>query len=210
VQHRTELVLSREQIDAAGLQVKTAANQLRPRLDLSVQSGYTGLKLGTRPYQLFTSAGSRVQGADIQGSLTYTFDPSNKTAKGGLADAQITTKRAQEADSATRRKIGSEVITALGELQASRAALVQTRLAERELRQTRNDAQDRLNAAEGVLGDLLSAEDALGAAELATVQAQTRYALAVARLRYATGTLLGADTDHPSIERTNLVTPPLE
>jgi outer membrane protein TolC len=56
---------------------------------------------------------------------------------------------------------------------------------------------------------VLTAEDALSSAELATIEARARYALAVARLRYATGTLLGSDPKHPSLERINLVTPPV-
>jgi outer membrane protein TolC len=205
---RADLDVSKERIDAAMLEQKTAASQLRSRLDLKVESGYTGLQLGSGPLDYVKSTESRVQGADVQASLTYTWDHANNDARGHLEETRIDARRAQEADSATRRAIGSEVITALGELHASTAALVEAKRAEDELRQVRTGAQDRLIAAAGVLGDVLTAEDALSSAELATIEARARYALAVARLRYATGTLLGSDPKHPSLERINLVTPP--
>ena len=208
LQHRPDVAASRKEVDAAELERKTAVNGLRSRLDLTVRSGYTGLALGTNGYDYFDSTATRVQGADIQGSLTYTWDPSNSEAKGRLAEAQIGAARATEAASASARAIGSEVITALGELEASRGALKQSLLVEQELRRVRTDAQDKLSAAVGVLNDVLSAENTLSAAELATVDARTRYALAVARLRYATGTLLGPDPQHPVLERSNLVTEP--
>jgi outer membrane protein TolC len=164
--------------------------------------------LGTNVDRYFDSAANRVQGADIQGSVTYTWDFANQEAKAKLAEAQISGKRAQEADAAMNRSIGSEVITAMGELQASRGALAQAGLAQAGLQQVRSDAQDRLSGGEGVINDVLTAEMDLSNAELATIEARTRYALAVARLRYVTGTLLGYDPGHPSLERSNLVTPP--
>ncbi len=208
LQHRPDVTASRTVIDSAELERKTAVNGLRSRLDLTVRSGYTGLALGTNGYDYFDSTATRVQGADIQGSLNYTWDPSNREAKGRFAEAQTGVDRAREAAAATARAIGSEVITALGELEASRGALTQSLLVEQELRRVRSDTQDRLSAAVGVLNDVLSAENTLSAAEVATVDARTRYALAVARLRYATGTLLGPDPEHPTLERSNLITEP--
>lgn len=208
LQHRLEIAVSHTRLEEAELDKKTAANGLRSRLDLTARSGYTGLALGTNVDRYFDSAANRVQGADIQGSVTYTWDFANQEAKAKLAEAQISGKRAQEADAAMNRSIGSEVITAMGELQASRGALAQAGLAQAGLQQVRSDAQDRLSGGEGVINDVLTAESDLSNAELATIEARTRYALAVARLRYVTGTLLGYDPGHPSLERSNLVTPP--
>ena len=205
---RADLAGASKRIQAAEINSKAAENQLHSRLDLTVQSGYTGMELGLHPDEYFGSAGSRVQGVDVQASVTYTFDPANGAARSNLAQAQTAVKRSEETQTAVRRKIANDVITALGELETSRATLTQAGMAENEFRQALADEQERLRTGIGVVNDVITMESRLTAAELETVDARSAYAMAIASLRYATGTLLGQDIDHPSIQASNFLSPP--
>ena len=182
--------------------LRTAArNQLLPQVDLTVKSGYSGLHAGTRPDQYIDSLGARIQGVDFSAQLSYNFARGNNTAKGQLAEAEANYRRSTFLATDTANRIAASVASALSAVDTSTAALSGAKTSVSEYQSATEGAREKLRLAAGSLLDLLTIESRLTGSELDLENARLQYALAIVELRYASGTMLGPDPLHPTLER---------
>ena len=180
-----------EHLQAAMARRAAAADAERRRLDLNVDSGYTGLALGLGADDFLRSMGSRIGGANAEASLTYNFDAGRKTARADFDAAQANVTELEEREQETERNIGEDVVIAAANLRLSHEALLSAQSAVELLRQSLEGERTRLAAGEAVLNDVLTAQDKLYEARLDAIQARLRFAQAIARMRLATGTVFG-------------------
>lgn len=201
--------LATEQLTGSADTLRRAArNQLLPQLDVIVQTGYSGLWDGDRPQELFYSIGGRVQGPDVSAGIRYSFTPGNHAAQGQVAEAEANYRKSLLLRTDTSNRIAASVVSALADVQTSGAALQRAARAVSEYEVALEGANEKMRLAAGSLLDLLTVEARLTTAQLDLVNAQYQYALAIAQLRYASGTLLGPDPMHPSLDREAFFVPP--
>ena len=196
---RPETAAAHARMEAAITRRDAAAETVRRRLDLTVDSGYTGLSLGLGANDLLRSTGSRV-GANAEASLTYHFDAGRNTAKANLdaAKANVTALSAQENEA--MHQIGSEVVTAASNLRVSQEELKSMNSAQESTLQSLEGERARLLAGESVLNDVLAAQKNLFDAQSAVTSARLRFAVSIARFRLATGTIFNDSSAHPVVE----------
>jgi len=201
LQLRQGYLASLKRTQAAGLLRTAARNRLLPQMDLMVAGGYSGLYAGRRPDEFLHSLFGRVQGPDLSAGINYTFAPSNRVAVGQMAEAEANYRKSALLDSEAARQIASEVMVALSAVEASAGSLAKARESAVSYDLALAGERDKLRLGVGSLIDLITMESRLTDAQLTLVGAQHDYAVALVRLRFATGTLLGADPMHPAVDR---------
>ena len=193
---------------SADLRRTSARDQLQPQLDVFVKSGYSALTQGSRPDQFLLGAVKRIEGLDLYGGITYSFSRGNNLAKGQFEEAEANYRKSLYERNDTANQIAAAVLSALSGVDTSAAAMEGARRSVAEYQIALDGAREQLRLAAGSLLDLLTIEARLTAAQLDLVNAQLNYALAIVRLRYAGGTMLGADPLHPTLDRHVFFQPP--
>ena len=189
-QQRADLSAAQTREQSTRLLLNGARNDLRPRLDLSMNVGYAGAAAGTAFNQFFTPLGTHVGGANVGISLSYTAPFSNRAAEGRALQRASAHQQQITAREDLDRTIRSGVVVALKalersiyELRASEAAItLYTTAIENE--------RKKLQMSLATLIDVLTVEDRLAQARLSYINAQQRYATALVQLRFETGTLV--------------------
>jgi outer membrane protein TolC len=197
---RGAFLASQKRADAANTLRQAAHNSLLPQLNLVAQAGYSGLSSGHDASDYLLSIFNRARGPDISAGIQYSFSPANRAAHGQVQAAEATYREAALAGSETERAIAVAVVNALTSLQSTAAALDKAAESARFYRQALDGERDKLRLGVGSLIDLLTMESRLTGAELTLVGAQHDYAVALVRLRQATGTLLGPGPS-PTVQR---------
>ncbi|MGH9344334.1 MAG: TolC family protein [Terriglobia bacterium] len=200
LQLRGESQGAQKHLDAADATLQMAGDALHRRLDLAIDSGYTGMGLGEGAGNFLDSVSGRVGGANVQASLTYHFDGARSAAQAQLETAQADVTQATAQEESTNRQIAGEVVTAVRNLQLNIEMVSSAASAEDALEQTLEGERDRLTEGVAVLNDVLLAQQNLLESQLATIEARHKFALAIVQYRYATGTLFGGDASHPVLD----------
>lgn len=187
--HRAMLarVQSARVVSAASL------NLLRPRLDLSVGVGYSGLSDGKSIWRALRAPLSNIRGADLVGGVQYEFPRANNFARSEVLEAQAReTRRELEARDLSRR-IGSEIVVAVRSLENAFLRVGKARGAVAAYTRALDAEREKLGLGTGSVVDLLTVEDRLTEALQLTIDAQLAYSVALVDLRFATGTLIPAE-----------------
>ena len=200
-QLRQGYLAGQKRTQAAEVLRTAARNRLLPQMDLVLATGYSGLYAGRRPDEFLHSLFGRVQGMDLSAGINYTFAPSNRVAVGQLAEAEANYRKSALLDSEAAREIASSVIVALSAVETSASGLKKARDSAASYGLALTGERDKLRLGVGSLIDLLTMESRLTEAQLTLVGAQHDYAVALVRLRFASGTLLGSDPLHPVVDR---------
>jgi outer membrane protein TolC len=189
---RPDLEAARQHLVAARDLLAGYGGESRPRLDLNLTLGYKGLEAGKELGRLVSPFYSDQGGMHTRLEVTYGFPLRNRLA-GGLAQQSA----AQERQSALayaelRRQVSLDAAAALETLQRSAEELDQFGEAARLHALALESENLRFQLGTSTIFDIINAEDGLTSATLAEIEARSRYAAALARLRYETGTLAGA------------------
>jgi outer membrane protein len=198
---RSDYLAQQKRRQAASTLVVAAKNQLRPQLDLSLSTGWSGLIEGTRPDKFFYSPFSNVQGLDAVASLHYNFSPRNNFAKGQLMQAEASSDQAKLQGDDLARRIASSVVVAVTSLRNSIARLKKARETVVAFQTALDGERDKLRLGIGSLVDILTIEDRLTLALESEVSAQLAYALSLVQLRFATGTLIEPNQTVQTVNR---------
>jgi outer membrane protein TolC len=188
--------------------VTAARNGVLPQLNLNLSSGYSSLEEGTGVLDFLRSPGSAVRGPDASAGITYRFPPSKDAALGGLTVAQANLRQAQLRSLQSSQSIMAAVVTAVAGV---RNAIFQLQKAQEAVTASSAALQgerEKYRLGAGQLVDVLTMEDRLTEAQEAQVTAQLGYALALAQLRFATGTIVEPDQTIQSINRDVFLTVP--
>jgi outer membrane protein TolC len=202
LERRADILAAKTRQDSVRILSGAAENLTRPQLDLTFASGYSGLKEGRRIDRWVSAVVSGVRGVDAVAGIRYEFPPSNNFAKGRQAEAIAEVRQADLRYQETARNVTSEVSAAL---QAVHFAISRVRKARESVNfsQTALEGeQEKLRLGLGSLVDLLTVEDRLTNSLLNLVDAELAYALALTRLRFASGTIVAPDQAVQTVDQT--------
>ncbi|HEX2080613.1 MAG TPA: TolC family protein [Longimicrobium sp.] len=195
---RPDLQSARQQLVAARDLLAGYRGETRPRLDLSFTLGYQGLEAGDELGRLVSPFYSDLGGMHTRLEVTYGFPLRNRLA-GGLAQQSAAQERqAALAYAELRRRVQLDAAAALETLQRSAEELDLFGEAARLHELALDSEIRRYQLGTSTIFDIIDAEDGLTSATLAEIEARSRYATALARLRYETGTLAGAGGANPA------------
>jgi outer membrane protein TolC len=205
---RADLAALERGRSAAESRLRGAASGLRPRLDLTIGAGYIGLDQGSGVSRLFTPLFRNVPGYNATVRLDYDLYSQNSDLRGGAqqAEAILAQQRLQELD--LRRRITTGVLVAVEALRHRRQQLAKAAEAVALSEQTVGNERRKFMLGSVTLFDVIQAEDGLTNAELARLDAQLGYALALAAIRYQTGTLVEFDRSDARVPPDRLLTAP--
>lgn len=210
-EERPELAAAELQVRVAGLNLKAAENQLLPRLDAVGSIGLNGLSgdqvplptPGQEPIEVAPSAFA----GGYRDALELMFDGrfysylagvvleipiANAAARADYATAKIDLERARLGFHQVQQLVTLEIKTSINNLQSDLKSIEATRIARELAAENLQNQQARYDVGLATTKDLLDFQDQLTQAQAAEVQALTRYAIDLAELRRAEGTLLEA------------------
>lgn len=188
--------------EAAGILVKGARSDTKPRLDLQ------GRLFGTSTGEGSISDLDRWVFRSANGSLELEAPFSNNTLQGRLAQRQSSLEIAQIDSAEKARGIALNVLRLT---QALQLAADQLRLADAAMAsydKTIVDERAKLKAGDSTLVDTILTEQQTTAARLARVAAHRNYATTLAELRYEAGGLILAGEDQSRVTEESLLAVP--
>jgi outer membrane protein TolC len=205
---RSDLGASRDRTEQVRSLIVAARDALEPRLDLQVGVGYAGLGVGRSFGSLFTPFERSASGPNLNVSFVYDWSVRNAAARGTLAQQDAIHRQTQIQTAELQRTIASSVVVARDALGRNVERVRITREAAAIYRSAVEDEREKLQLGLGTIIDLVLTEDRLTRSMLDQVSAELSYALAVARLRYETGTLVTGELDPAGVTRDQLTTVP--
>ncbi len=186
---RPDLEAARRQRDAARDLLAGYRGEARPRLDLSLTLGYQGLEAGRELGRLVSPFYSELGGMHTRLEVTYGMPLRNRLAGGMALQSAVAERQAELAYAELRRQVELDAAAALEMLQLSADELAQFGEAARLHGLALESEQRRYQLGTSTIFDIIDAEEGLTSATLAEIEARTRYAVSLARLRHTTGTL---------------------
>lgn len=196
-----EAVASLRRADLAGTEnmVRAAAEgkyarslQARPRLDLLVSMGYAGLSENRLPlgHHLPPFGQNHVTGTQGSLSLVLRWPTSNHRARGRLERQTAVWRQAQIARDDLARRIRSGLKAASKQLESSIEELAKLEEAVELYTASVENEMKKLQLGMSTQFELILVEERLRNSLLARVSARVRYAEAIARLKFESGTLI--------------------
>jgi outer membrane protein len=195
---RPDLEAARRERDAARDLVAGYRRDARPRLDLNLTLGYQGLESGDELGRLVSPFYSELGGMHTRLEVAYGFPVRNRLAGGLAMQSAVQERQAELAYAELRRQVSLDAAAALEALQLSAQELAQSGAAAGLHAASVESEQLKYRLGTSTIFDIITAQDALTSATLAEIDARARYAAALARLRYETGTLGSADGIDPA------------
>jgi outer membrane protein TolC len=205
---RADLAAARQRLEGAQLLTAAADNGLRPRLDLVFTPGWTGLVEGSRSRNFLASLYRNVPGLSSSLVFELTWPTVNRRAQGELLQARAGEEESRRFVELLMRSIGADVPTALDAVRRGAQQLERAVRAVELFEQAVINEEKKLRAGTSTLIDVISQKDRLTSSRLTEVSAHLSLALALADLRFQTGTLLAAGGDSAQINRDRLTTLP--
>jgi outer membrane protein TolC len=187
---RADLSALKARSAAARVQLGAARSALRPRLDLTVALGYQGLALDRGVGGALSSLYSNVPGLDASVQLSYELPLGSLAARGETVQSIAAYDQARIREAELRREIASGVRVARQALHHGRETLFASREAVAFSREAVENEKRKFQLGMSTLFDVILAEDALTNARLGEITGQQAYAVAIARLRYETGSIV--------------------
>jgi outer membrane protein TolC len=190
---RADYLAARKRQAEAEVLAGAAKNQLKPQLDLQFSTGYSGLKDGNRPDQFLLSTVGGVHGVDAVGGIRYQFPLENRAAEGAVLQARSTALQADYRRQDAARNVASAVIVALDGVRSAARQLEQVNESVALFRTALENEREKYRLGVGSLVEMLTVEDRLTGVLVSQVQSELGYAIALARLRQSTGTIVEPD-----------------
>jgi outer membrane protein TolC len=185
---------------AAEILEAAARRNLLPQLDLNLEAGYAGLEEGSHLRRYYGALDPRVaEGPNLLGTVSFEWPFRNRTARGLLAQRQAARQQTQIRAEELARTIHAGIQIAMSELAASQGELEQAELAARNFQRALEAEKAKVRLRTATILDVINLADRLYDAQLAAVAARARHAIALARVRFETGTLVrpGMNVESP-------------
>jgi len=205
---RADYLAARKRVDAQRALLAQAKNGLLPAVDLTLSSGYSGLREGVYPSSYLTAPFQGVRGLDAAAGVRYQFAPRNNAAAGRLAQTEAAIRQAELRAADTARNITAAVLVALDGVRNAGLRLARARESVIAFQAALDGEREKYRLGFGSLVDILTTEDRLTASLAVQVQARLDAAVELARLRQATGTLVEPLAAAPRADRQAFVTLP--
>lgn len=190
---RRDLAAARARRSGARVAWEGAVGDLRPRWDVIGEIGHIGLSTAPAGGDFFSPLPGSTTGLNASVQVRYAPTATDSAARGSAlrADAAHRTATVAADDLDRRIRVNVRVATeALGN--AARETAVSDEALRLSLRAVETE-REKFRFGLATVFDAILAEDTLTKALLQQTNARLRYALALARLRFETGTLLRVD-----------------
>ena len=208
LRRRADLLGVKRRSAEFSVQSKAAKNLLLPQLDLTVRTGYSGLRIGRSLGDYAIAPFQGVQGEDIIGGITFSFPPANHFARGQVIQTEASARQNLIRVGDTERSITAAVLTAVNDVAASRERLRSAGDSVEAFQRALQGERDKFSLGLNAIVDVLTIEDRLTQALTNQVNAQLSYALALVEFRFATGTIIDPNSQTHTIDRDTFVTLP--
>lgn len=206
---RADLDSAERSVAAADAARQARSILSRPRLDIRLAVGYAGLserRLAIHQH-LPPFGQNHVNGAHASLGLSLRWPPSNRYARGSLEAQEAVWRGEAITEEEVRRQIRVGVRAAAERLRTSIGELAKRHEAAELYAAAVANEERKLQLGMSTQFDLILVEERHRNSMLAQVEAQVRYAEAIARIRIETGTLINEmDNEDAIVER--LIRPP--
>ncbi len=205
---RADLAAAREDRRSAELLARGVEDELRSRMDVSADLGYTGALPGNGVERLFRPFYGSLSGWSAGVEVSYTPGAMDRAARGRAAQRRALLEQSGLAADELLREVESAVRVAASAAEHSRQELGISEEAARLYVTSLDSEKEKFRLGMSTLFEVLQAEDGLTSARVQRIGARLRYAQAVARLRFESGTLLEFRGETPSAGLEALTTVP--
>jgi outer membrane protein TolC len=206
---RADYLAAQKRSEAQRALLAQAKNGLRPIVDLTFSTGYSGLREGVYPPSYLGALFHGVKGPDAMAGVTYQFAPRNNVAAGQLAQTEAAVRQAELRAAETARAIAAAVAVALSGVVNAGLRLEKAHESVTAFQAALDGEREKYRLGFGSLVDILTIEDRLTASLGVQVQARLDVAVELALLRQATGTLVEPNATVPVADRRAFVTLPV-
>jgi outer membrane protein TolC len=208
---RADLAAAQERLEASEAFLAAAENALLPSLDLLLTPSYTGLVEGGGAGDFFSPLTTNVPGLSTQLGFSLSWPTRSREARGALIQSGAAVRQSALVAERTAKQIGADVPTALDAVWRAAERLERSVVAVGLFERTVENEEKKLRAGSSTLIDVINQRDRLTAARRSRVTAQLALALALAELRFQTGTMISGENDAGTVSAADLTTlPPLE
>lgn len=206
--NRADLAATRQRERGTQRLVAAARDALKPQVNLNLSLGYSGLTEASPFSGLFSSLAQRLSGPNVLASVTVAKSQANSTARGQLARVEAARRQTQIQIDDLARTIRSAVVVAQDDL-ANSAVRVRLLGEAGALYGTAvDDERAKLQLGLSTIIDVVLLEDRLTRSLLDEIAARQRYASALARLRFETGTIVAGTGPAFEVVAGTFVNPP--
>jgi outer membrane protein TolC len=167
-----------------------ARNNLKPQLDLRLGAGYAGLDASDARLRPAYALTNNLAGANVFTSLNIAWPTSNNAARGALISQRAVLEQFRLNTVQLGETIASDVLTTIETLRKTAAQYGTATEAVDTYRRAVAQTTEKLKLGEATLTELSDLEDRNVAARQGQNGTLHDYAIALARLRLVTGTLL--------------------
>lgn len=193
VERRSDLQAARERRSAAEVLRKAADKALQPQLDLLFTPSYSGLVEGSDADSFLGPLYRNIPGATSLLSLSLSWPTQNSRARGDLAQIEAVREQNELLEELITRQIGANVPIAVDAVVRGAQQLERAQEAVRLFERAVENEEKKLRAGTSTLIDVISQRDRLTSARQSQVASHFALAVAIAQLRFETGTLLPGD-----------------
>lgn len=195
---------------AAQILLVGARNGLLHRLDLNLSGGYSGLEEGTGVDDYLAGLNQNISGGNFLAAVRYEWPFFNSTARGRYLQADASRGQARIRVYDLERTISSQVEVAASALRQSALEVARSKEAVDYYTRAVSGEKEKLKLGMSTFIDVIDIEDRLLATELSYIAGQQRYAIALARLRFETGTLIASEEEKSSVALEKLLSVPIK
>ena len=207
-ERRTDLAMQRVGVQAWELELRGYRNGLLPRLDVVMSLGYQGYTEGPGVSHLISPLYRNVPGLNATVQFRYDVSVANSAARGRVMQEQASLEQQRGSLRDVERLVVTDVQTTAIGVDRAALALRESEQAVELFRTTVDNEQRKLQLGVNTLFDVLNAEDALTNAQLTVINNRRTYAVSLASLRVATGTLVDIIAGTPHVDAARLLSTP--
>lgn len=193
--NRGDLEAQKYKEKGAEILMVSAKNGLLHKFDINFSAGYSGLDEGPGANSYFDSVEENVSGFNSFVSGTYEWPFANDTQRGLYLQAKSTYRQNVIQTYDLRRNISSRVAVAISDLRNSSEQYENSVAAYQYYENAMKSEIEKLKLGMSTFLDVIQFQDKLLSTKLNHISAHQRYAIALAKLRFETGTLLRKEVD---------------
>ena len=188
--NREDLEAAHSSKEALAILSRAARRDLRPRVDLSLQLSYDGIDAGQRPQAFLFNEND---GLRVMGGLSMEFPMEKRLYSGQLRQALAEEDLADVLRARLSQSIASDVMIAVEEVANTYAAYHVSLEAEKYYAEALHKERKRFLIGDSSFIDVIALQDGYLDAQLETIAARQAHLIALATLRFASGTLVHGD-----------------
>jgi len=191
--------------DAQAALLEQARNNLKPKLDASVQVGYAGMDTRSDRMRPAFAVSNNIVGANALTTVTLDWPMANNAARGSYLSQKAVAEQARFSAALAGTDVTAGVLNAIELLKRTSSQYALATRAVENYRRAVEQVNANLRIGEATLTDVIDVEDRYVSALQLQNSTHDQYAIALALIRLYTGTLTSMD-DHQAVFRLDSLT----